>query len=68
METFKFESTLFSEEHFCASVVLLKSSSSNKEMRFLIISDRDNGRDCISDIGPSEIEFEEVDCFESSLE
>jgi hypothetical protein len=60
---FKFESILLSEEHFCVSAISLKSCSSNKETRFLIISDRENGRDCILNIGPSGIEFEEVDCF-----
>lgn len=59
---FKFESTLLSEEHFCASSVSLKSCSLNKETWFLSISDRDNGRDCILNVSPLEIEFEEVDC------
>ncbi len=63
MGMFKFESTLFSEEHSCASAVSLKSSSLNKKARLLFISDRDNCRNCILDIDPSEIEFEEVDCF-----
>ncbi len=65
---FKFELTLFSEEHSCVSAASLESSSSNEEMRFPTISDRDDGWDWISGIGPLEIEFEEVACFWSSSE
>ncbi len=57
MEIFNFESTLFSEDHYCVSAASLESSSSNEETRFQTISD------WISAIGPLEIEFEEVDYF-----